>query len=96
MSTQAGSSEPGSGASTSTRGNPVDGGLRKVTAIVRVDRLERVERRLQDLLVPGISSVRPRGGADVSPEEILKRRYAKGEIDRDTYQRMLADVERRG
>jgi putative membrane protein len=27
-----------------------------------------------------------------TPEEILKRRYAKGEIDRDTYQRMLGDL----
>lgn len=27
-----------------------------------------------------------------SPEEILKRRYAQGELDRDTYLRMLADL----
>lgn len=27
-----------------------------------------------------------------SPERILKRRYAAGEIDRGTYQRMLADL----
>lgn len=27
-----------------------------------------------------------------SPEQILKRRYAVGEIDRETYQRMLADL----
>jgi putative membrane protein len=27
-----------------------------------------------------------------TPEEILKRRYASGEIDRDTYQRMLDDL----
>jgi putative membrane protein len=27
-----------------------------------------------------------------SPEQILKRRYAAGEIDRETYQRMLADL----
>jgi putative membrane protein len=31
-----------------------------------------------------------------SPEEILKRRYASGEIDRETYQRMLADLKDRG
>ncbi len=43
-----------------------------------------------------LSSARSRGGARESPEEVLKRRYAEGEIDRDTYQRMLADLERRG
>lgn len=31
-------------------------------------------------------------GASEQPEDTLKRRYASGEIDRDTYQRMLADV----
>jgi uncharacterized membrane protein len=38
------------------------------------------------------------GGASVreSPEQILKRRYAGGEIDRETYQRMVADVRRQG
>lgn len=29
-----------------------------------------------------------------SPEEVLKRRYAKGEVDRDTYDRMLTDLRR--
>lgn len=29
-------------------------------------------------------------GPPESPEEILKRRYAKGEIDRETYERMRA------
>ena len=29
---------------------------------------------------------------DESPEQILKRRYAKGEIDREAYQRALADL----
>jgi putative membrane protein len=39
-----------------------------------------------------------RGGPDTmvdrrdSPEEILKRRYVKGEIDRETYQKMLSDL----
>jgi len=28
------------------------------------------------------------------PEQILKRRYAKGEIDHDTFERMLADLKR--
>jgi uncharacterized membrane protein len=27
-----------------------------------------------------------------SPEEVLKRRYAQGEIDRETYLRMLSDM----
>jgi len=29
-----------------------------------------------------------------TPEQILKRRYARGEIDRDDYQRRLEDVRR--
>ena len=29
-----------------------------------------------------------------SPELILKRRYAKGEIDHDAYERMLADLKK--
>lgn len=32
------------------------------------------------------------GGESGSPEEELKRRYAKGEIDRETYERMLSDL----
>jgi putative membrane protein len=28
------------------------------------------------------------------PEEIVKRRYARGEIDRDTYERLLSDLKR--
>jgi putative membrane protein len=27
-----------------------------------------------------------------SPDQILKRRYARGEIDRETYERMLEDL----
>lgn len=34
------------------------------------------------------------GGAGESPEQILKRRYAKGEIDRETYERMLGDLKK--
>ena len=34
---------------------------------------------------------RPDGPRE-TPEEILKRRYAKGEIDREAYQRMLGDI----
>ena len=32
------------------------------------------------------------GSNGESPREILKRRYARGEIDRETYQRMLRDL----
>lgn len=33
-------------------------------------------------------------GDDETPEQILKRRYAKGEIDSEEYQRRLADLRR--
>jgi len=32
--------------------------------------------------------------SDETPEQILKRRYAKGEIDREEYQRRLDDLRR--
>jgi putative membrane protein len=32
--------------------------------------------------------------ADETPEQILKRRYAKGEIEREEYQRRLEDLRR--
>lgn len=35
-----------------------------------------------------------RFGVGAPPEEILRRRYARGEIDRETYQRMLEDIRR--
>ena len=31
-------------------------------------------------------------GAQATPREILQSRYARGEISRDEYQRMLADI----
>lgn len=34
---------------------------------------------------------RPR---EEAPEQLLKRRYARGEIDRETYERMLEDLRR--
>jgi len=45
-------------------------------------------------LVAGTASggVAPRG--DETPEQILKRRYAKGEIEREEYQRRLEDLRR--
>jgi putative membrane protein len=38
------------------------------------------------------SSARGSGSRNDSPERILKRRYAKGEIDQNTYQRMLSEL----
>lgn len=35
---------------------------------------------------------RGREDSGESPEQTLKRRYAKGELDRETYERMLADL----
>ena len=32
--------------------------------------------------------------SDDSPETILKRRYARGEIDREEYERRLSDIRR--
>ena len=40
------------------------------------------------------SAGRGRGLGGESPEQQLKKRYAAGEIDRDTYQRMLDDLRR--
>ena len=34
----------------------------------------------------------PRNGGGDSPERILKRRYARGEIDHDTYERMRSEL----
>ena len=34
------------------------------------------------------------GRTDDSPEQILKRRYARGEIEREEYQRRLEDLRR--
>lgn len=39
----------------------------------------------------GGPGARPRGG---EAEEILKQRYARGEIDRETYERMLDELRR--
>jgi len=36
----------------------------------------------------------PGSRADETSEQILKRRYAKGEIERDEYQRRLEDLRR--
>lgn len=45
------------------------------------------------VLLFALTSRRRSGNSD-SPERELKRRYAKGEIDRDTYDRMLDDLRR--
>jgi putative membrane protein len=34
----------------------------------------------------------PTWRTDDTPEQIIKRRYARGEIDRDDYERRLADL----
>jgi putative membrane protein len=39
-----------------------------------------------------LKSGRGSNGPRESPEEILKRRYAGGEIDRETYLRMRSDL----
>lgn len=56
------------------------------------------------LIIGGIILYRrlPRGegenepkGANLTPEEALQRRYARGEIDREEYQRIKSDLEDR-
>mgnify|MGYP001266356668 FL=1 len=44
------------------------------------------------LVAGGPGSFAPRG--DETPEQILKRRYARGEIEREEYQRRLEDLRR--
>ena len=39
-----------------------------------------------------LSATRQGGSKGESPEVLLKRRYASGEIDRETYEGMLADL----
>jgi putative membrane protein len=47
------------------------------------------------LMVRLVGRGRPPGGdAGRRAEEILMERYARGEIDRETYQRMLDDLRR--
>ena len=38
------------------------------------------------------ASTRNRNTQDESPKQILHKRYARGEIDRDTFEHMLADL----
>ncbi|RME70303.1 MAG: hypothetical protein D6776_11900 [Planctomycetota bacterium] len=40
------------------------------------------------------SSAAPPPAEHESPEQILKRRYARGEIDRQEYERMLEEIRR--
>ena len=47
------------------------------------------------LIVWLVTQVSQRGPSDTqreSPEQVLKRRYAQGEIDREAYEQMLADL----
>lgn len=48
-------------------------------------------RRLAPTDGAGIAAPRD-VAADLTPREILARRYARGEIDREAYQRMLQDL----
>jgi putative membrane protein len=41
-----------------------------------------------------MASSRRASSSREGPEETVKRRYANGEIDRDTYEQMLADLRR--
>jgi putative membrane protein len=44
---------------------------------------------------PLIRSTRDsRSGANESPEDIVRRRYASGAIDRETHDRMMTDLKR--
>ena len=38
------------------------------------------------------SAASPPARTEEAPEQILKRRYARGDIDRDEYERRLADL----
>lgn len=41
---------------------------------------------------PLLRGARDPNGPSESPERVLKSRYARGEIDRETYLRMLSDL----
>jgi putative membrane protein len=45
------------------------------------------------LLVRWLSAGLSHGSSNESPRDILKRRYARGEIDHETFERMLREVE---
>lgn len=47
---------------------------------------------VKSLFVAG-GSVQPRVGDGSTPRQILDGRYARGEIDRETYERMRRDLE---
>jgi len=46
------------------------------------------------LLVRAASGRPTKGDSQDSPEQILKRRYARGEIDKEEYERRLSDLRR--
>jgi uncharacterized membrane protein len=49
---------------------------------------------LLGLLIWVVAGGRGRSDPSDSAEQILKRRYAGGDIDHDTFERMLADLKR--
>jgi uncharacterized membrane protein len=53
-----------------------------------VDRRRRAHRNRR----LGAPSRGPRNSSSESPKQVLKRLYAKGEIDHATYQRMLTEL----
>jgi putative membrane protein len=46
------------------------------------------------LVVRVVSGGATRGDPQELPEQILKRRYARGEIDKEEYERRLSDLRR--
>ena len=58
-----------------------------VAVVFLVRYLSRTSGTFSTAAVPPASASGPE-----SPKDILKRRYAAGEIDRDEYQRMLGDL----
>lgn len=68
-------------------------GLFWILAILAVIVLVVVLARAGGRREPGGASPPPRASGE-TPEEILRKRYARGEIDHDEYEKRLADLRR--